>query len=60
MLVGMNSQYSNDLYMLPAVITPSGWAWSIGLALAFVLIAQLILQRQLQRMDWNQALSMKE
>lgn len=60
MLVGMNSQYTNDLYMVPSVITPGGWAWSIGLAMGFVLIAQLILQRQLNRMDWNQALSMKE
>ncbi|WP_295390067.1 ABC transporter permease [uncultured Thiodictyon sp.] len=60
MLVGMNAQYTNDLYMIPSVITPTGWAWSIGLALAFVLICQYIVQRQIDRMDWREALAMKE
>ena len=60
MLVGMNSQYTNDLYMVPSVITPAGWAWSIGLAVAFVLICQVIVQRRINRMDWREALAMKE
>jgi putative ABC transport system permease protein len=60
MLLGLNSEYKNDLYMMPTVITPSGWLWSIGLALAFVLIAQLIVQYRINRMHWNEALSMKE
>jgi putative ABC transport system permease protein len=60
MLVGMNSQYKNDLYMMPSVITPAGWAWSLLMALAFVLIAQLIVQLRINRMHWNEALSMKE
>ncbi|KAA6186343.1 FtsX-like permease family protein [Thiohalocapsa marina] len=60
MLLGMNAQYKNDLYMMPSVITPAGWFWSIGLAIAFVLIAQLIVQRRINCMHWNEALSMKE
>jgi putative ABC transport system permease protein len=60
MLVGMNSQYKNDLYMMPSVITPAGWAWSLLMAFAFVLIAQLIVQVRINRMQWNEALSMKE
>jgi putative ABC transport system permease protein len=60
MLVGMNSQYRNDLYMVPSVITPAGWAWSIGLAVGFVLICQAIVQHRIDRMNWNEALSMKE
>lgn len=60
MLSGMNAQYKNDLYVMPTVISPAGWLWSIGLALAFVLIAQLIVQARINRMHWNEALSMKE
>jgi putative ABC transport system permease protein len=60
MLVGMSSQYANDLYVMPSVITTSGWIWSISLAIAFVLIAQILIQRQIDRMHWNEALSMKE
>lgn len=60
MLRGMNAQYENDLYAMPTVITPSGWLWSVVLALAFVLIAQLIVQARIDHMNWNQALSMKE
>ncbi len=60
MLVGMNSQYSNDLYVLPPVVTVSGWVWSIMLAIGFVLLAQLVVQRRINRMNWNEALSMQE
>ena len=60
MLLGMNSEYKNDLYMMPTVVTPGGWIWSIGLAISFVLIAQLIVQHRINRMHWNEALSMKE
>jgi putative ABC transport system permease protein len=60
MLLGMNAQYKNDLYMMPTVITPSGWLWSIGMAVVFVLIAQLIVQRRINHLHWNEALSMKE
>lgn len=60
MLVGMNTQYANDLYVLPSVVTASGWVWSVLLAIGFVLIAQVLVQRQIDRMNWNEALSMKE
>ncbi len=60
MLVGMNRQYTNDLYVLPPVVTASGWLWSCALAIGFVLIAQLVVQREINRMNWNEALSMKE
>lgn len=60
MLLGMNSQYKNDLYVMPSVISASGWAWSVALAIGFVLLAQLIVQARINRMHWNEALSMKE
>lgn len=60
MLVGMNAQYKNDLYMMPSVITPLGWTWSVLMALAFVAVAQIIVQIRINRMHWNEALSLKE
>ncbi|WPL17867.1 macrolide transporter ATP-binding /permease protein [Thiorhodovibrio winogradskyi] len=60
MTLGMNSQYQNDLYSMPTVITASGWFWSIAMAVIFVLLCQWIVQHRIDRMPWNQALAMKE
>lgn len=60
MLEGMAMEYRNDIYAMPAVISNAGWAFSVGLALLFVLLCQLVIQRIINKLQWNEALSMKE
>ncbi len=60
MLDGMALQYKNDMYVMPSVIAPSSWLLSIGMAILFVLLCQAIIQRNISRLEWNEALSMKE
>ncbi|MDP8217707.1 MAG: FtsX-like permease family protein [Candidatus Theseobacter exili] len=60
LLVGMMSQFCNDAYSMPSVVYPSTWLWTIILAMLFVLGAHWIVQKDISKMDWSQALSMKE
>ena len=60
LLVGMMSQFSNDAYSMPSVVYPPTWLWTVLLALLFVLCAHWIVQKDISKMDWSQALSMKE
>ena len=60
MLTGLAGQITNDMYAMPAVVNPVSWLYCVGLALAFVLVSQLVVQRSIAKLDWNQALAMKE
>ncbi len=60
MLDGMAQQYQNDMYSMPCVIDPQSWIVSVVLAIVFVLLCQCIIQRSISRLNWNEALSMKE
>lgn len=60
MIQAMSVQFRNDMYAMPAVVSPFGWSMSIGLALLFIFLCQLIIQRSVNRLQWNEALSMKE
>ena len=60
MLTGMAAQITNDMYAMPAVVQPVSWVYCVVLALAFVLLSQLVVQRAIAKLDWNQALAMKE
>lgn len=60
MLKGMAALYTNDMYAMPAVMTGGSWAWSVGLTVIFVLIAQIFVQRAVNRLDWLEALNIKE
>lgn len=60
MLDGMAKQYQNDMYAMPCVVNPQSWIISVVLAIVFVLLCQCIIQRTISRLNWNEALSMKE
>jgi putative ABC transport system permease protein len=60
MLWGMCLQFQNDMYSVPSVIYPMSWIYTLIWAFVFVLGAYLIIQRSINRMDWSEALKMKE
>ncbi len=60
MLKGMMSQFCNDAFAMPTIVSPSTWLWTILLALLFVLVAQVIVQRSINKLEWCEALSCKE
>ncbi|WP_027184577.1 ABC transporter permease [Desulfovibrio inopinatus] len=60
LLSGLASQYTNNLYRFPVVMTTGSWIWCIGLAVIFVFISQIIIQRAVFTMHWQDALAMKE
>lgn len=60
MLKGMAVLYTNDMYAMPAVMTGASWAWSLGLTLIFVFVAQIFVQRAVNKLDWLEALNIKE
>ena len=60
MLGAMMSQYANDAYVMPAVIYPQTWGYTLLLTVVFVLSSHWIVQRNINRQNWPEALSMKE
>lgn len=60
MLYAMAEQYQNDSFCMPCVVNPETWINSLILAFAFVIIAYLIIQRTINRLNWGEALKMKE
>ncbi len=60
MLVGLAMMYRNDMYSMPAVMSAQSWVISIALAFGFVLLCQLVIQRSINKLHWQEALSMKE
>ncbi len=60
LLKGMAALYTNDMYAMPAVMTGASWAWSVGLTLIFVFAAQIFVQRAVNKLDWLEALNIKE
>lgn len=60
MLRGMAALYTNDMYAMPAVMTGTSWVTAVVLTVLFVLAAQLVVQRRINRLDWNEALNIKE
>jgi putative ABC transport system permease protein len=52
--------YNNDLIRIPVVSAPWVWWITLGLAVAFALVAHAVLQWTLCRMDYLEALKVKE
>jgi putative ABC transport system permease protein len=53
-------EYSTELYRIPLVLTPVPFGIAIALSVAFTLIAHVIVQRVIARMDWREALNARE
>ena len=60
MLMGMSLEFSNDLYAMPCVVAGKSWIYSLVLAFLFVLVSQAVIQRSINKLDWNEALKVKE
>jgi putative ABC transport system permease protein len=52
--------YDSELYRMPVVIRPSAVITTIVLAVAFLLIAQGIVYRQIVKLDWRAGVQVKE
>ena len=59
-LAAMAKEYTNDMYAMPVVVAGSSWFWSAALAVLFVLGSQVVVQRAVNKLDWRDALNMKE
>ncbi len=60
MLYGMCLQFRNDMYCTPCIIQPLSWVYSIILAFSFIVVSYLIIQRAINKLNWSDALKMKE
>jgi putative ABC transport system permease protein len=52
--------YNTELFRFPAVIRPSRLAESAVLMFAFVMLAQLVLYRVIRKLDWLDAMKVRE
>ncbi|MEW6356951.1 MAG: FtsX-like permease family protein [Planctomycetota bacterium] len=53
-------QYENDMYVMPCVVNGFSWMLTVILAAVFVLVSHVVVQRVINRLNWSQALAMKE
>jgi len=60
MLYGLAVGFQNDLYAMPCIVFPVTWVLTPGIALAFALLAHLVVQRDINRQDWQEAIRLKE
>jgi len=60
MLLGMLMSYQNDAFSFPTYIAFSTWIYTFVLAVLFVLGAQWVIHGNILKLNWVEALSMKE
>ncbi len=60
LLWGINSQYTNDMYRVPTIVEPMSWVKTVILSFIFILGAHVFVRKAIQRLHWQDALSMKE
>ena len=60
MLIGMMTQYSNDAYSMPAIVTASSWGWTLLLSVIFVLGAHFFVQKNINKLNWLEGVNYKE
>jgi putative ABC transport system permease protein len=56
----MARAYETELFRIPVVSEPWVWATTLVLSVAFGLIAHVFVQRAIDRMNWREALNVKE
>jgi len=52
--------YDTEMFRFPLVVPPSVWLKTFSLAIVFGLAAHALVQREINRMDWREALNVKE
>ncbi|MHC4413806.1 MAG: ABC transporter permease [Planctomycetota bacterium] len=53
-------QYETEVYRMPLVLEPTSFVLTIGLGVAFTILAQGLVQRAVNRLDWLEALNARE
>jgi len=56
----MSVEFSNDLYTMPVLLRPTSVIITFVVTLLFVLASHLIVQWAIRRIDWPQAIKLKE
>lgn len=57
---GINIAYDTELFRMPFTIDTMSWVYTVFLGILFTLIAHWPVQKTIQKMDWLQALNVKE
>ncbi len=52
--------YNTELFRFPVIAEPDTWVWAFLLAIVFGSVAQVFVQWRVHRMDWLEALQVKE
>lgn len=60
LLVGSMKGFVTDAYSFPALVSFESYLYTISLAILFVFLSHLIVIRNLRKMNWVEALSLKE
>ena len=58
--VAMVEAYDTELFRIPVVFNADVWVWTLVAAVGFGLAAHVFVQRSILRMDWLEALKVKE
>ncbi len=58
--VWVTNRFDTELFRFPLVSPPMVWIRMWGLAILFALLSHLAVQRDINRMDWREALNVKE
>ncbi len=60
LLWSINTQYTNDMYAVPAIVASASWAKAVVLSFLFIFASHIFVRRTIRRLHWQDALSMKE
>ncbi len=60
MLVASMKGFVSDAYSFPAEVAPVSYVYTMGLAIIFVLVSQIVVMKNIQKQNWVEALSLKE
>lgn len=60
LLYGLCMGFTNDAYSFPTYVAPATWIWTFALGIVFVLGAHAVVHRSILKLNWAEALSMKE
>jgi len=60
MTVGLAAVYESEMFRFPVVSSPATYLNTLVMAAVFAVIAHLVVQREIHRMDWLEALKAQE
>lgn len=60
MLVSTMDSFATDAYSMPSTLQPESLIYTIILTIVFVFAAQLVVTRKIKKLNWVEALSLKE